>query len=455
MKPFQAIFVLLFFISGCSTRLQYVAIGPEQTVEASREVASTGTGIPYPVGGSFRLADFKGSTYVTFVKNKVKPALDKLSDVRNGGGGGFNNIGSEAFRKNSLHLNPVSLSKYKGAKWDRSSRTYRGGLGDPQVEMVYDSLKVIKAKSTVDSLTYFNRDDNSWFTKNDMALALKKANVNAAPFDLATLYALTGGLGVKVKLDDQNYNYHVLYLTGKSNPHVEVMSGRSFASSVGRGVADATDPEYLRDLEKYLRGTNDQKPFYRALLLSLAANDTSEWHKLHPLGQAVLSDFLTVYTAECVRHLMVNLQDGNHPWEIDLAAVTFVSSVSVKLGAIVTDGKLVKGDIGGWFAPSPNNKEGKPRRSGIGITRRDRVKFQQAIHRFEMTTPDGRDLIRRIQSIIGTQNNKDDVIQGVFEFLSNPATPMTMGPKAVMLADLMAMFIEEAREDADQIVPHL
>ena len=53
-------------------------------------------------------------------------------------------------------------------------------------------------------------------------------------FDLATLYALTGGLGVKVKIDDKNYNYHVLYKTGKTKPNEEVMSGRSFASSPRR-----------------------------------------------------------------------------------------------------------------------------------------------------------------------------------------------------------------------------
>ena len=368
-----------------------------------------------------------------------------------GGGGGFDNIGAEAYVKNSSFMDATVLKKYRGAKWNRTSRSHEGGLTDGQVETVYTSLKAVKPQSTVDSLTYFNKEDKAWPTKNDMALALKDAHINAAPFDLATLYALTGGFGVKVKVDENNYNYHALYMTGKTNPHVEVMSGRSFASSPGRNVGDATDPEYLRDLSKYLKETPDQKPFYRAMILALASTDSSGWPGLTHLGQLVLSDFLTVYTAEAVRHLMVNLKHGSHPWEIDLAAVTFVSTVSAKLDQVVTGGVLVTGDLGGWFAPSPNNVAGGPQRSGIGITRRDRIKFQKVIHTYEMTTPDGEALINKIQTIIGKKENKSDVIQGVFEYLSNPATPKTMGADAQILAEDVAQFAEMAKDDAQEI----
>ncbi len=139
-----------------------------------------------------------------------------------------------------------------------------------------------------------------------------------------------------------------------------------------------------------------------------------------------------------------------HPWEIDLAAVTFVSAVSAKLDQIVTGGVLVNGDLGGWFAPSPNNVVGGPQRSGIGITRRDRKKFQIAIHKYEMSTVDGREVIGKIQKIIGTKKNKNDVIQGVFEFLSNTTTPDKIS-KASELADQVALLAELARDDATEI----
>lgn len=455
LKKRQLLFslTLLSIVTACSIYEPYVGPVAKTTPTPSlRSIASQNLGIAYPASQTFDLRSNLGKTYTHFMKTKVKPSLDRLSDVNNGGGGGFENIGADAYLSQAQYLDKKTLSGYQGAKWNRTKKVYEGALRDDQIVSVYNALKKIKPRSTVDSLTYFSREDKAWATKNDMALALKAAKVNAAPFDLGTLYALTGGIGVKVKLDDNNYNYHVLYKTGKTKPHEEVMSGRSFASSPTHGASDATDPEYLRDLRKYLTTTEDVKPFYRAIILALANSDTSGWATVNDLGQAVLSDFFTVYTAEADRHLMVNLQDGNHPWEIDLAAVTFVSAVSAKTGKVVIGGVATDSDLNGWFAPSPNNKPDGPQRSGIGITRRDRQKLQKAIHSYEMGTPDGKQMIADIQAIIGTKENKYDVIQGVFEYLSNSATPETMGAKANALADLMARFAEAASNDAEEIM---
>ncbi len=448
--------LLLLSLVSCST-WEKVSSVPQHESE-SRSIASKDSGIAYPAASTFDLKNNFGKTYAFFMKTKVKPALDKLGDSSNGGGGGFDNIGADAYLSQKNYLDRKTLAGYKGAKWNRNSKQYEGGLNDDQIATVYNTLKKVKPHSSVDTLTYFNREDKQWYLKNDMSVAIKEARVSSAPFDLATLYALTGGLGVKVKLDDNNYNYHVLYKTGYTKPHEEVMSGRSFASSVTHGASDASDPEYLRDLKKYLDSTVDVKPFYRAMIMALANSDTSGWSQLNESGQSVLSDFLTVYTAEADRHLMVNLEKGNHPWEIDLAAVTCVSVVSAKTGKVVIGGVVTDSDLGGWFAPSPNNKPDGPQRSGIGITRKDRQKLQRAIYSYEMTTPDGKQLIADIQAIIGTNYNKNDVIQGVFEYLSNKYTPETIGPKAQVLADLVAKFLEAAKEDSDEIlklVPHV
>jgi hypothetical protein len=441
--------LLILLISACSTN-KFPPIPPENP--SLRAIASSERALVFQDFASFDLKEIKGSTYTHFMKTKVKPALDKFSDAKNGGGGGFYNVGADTYLAQTPLLDAKTFKGYKGTKWNHTKKAYEGGLTDDQVMSVYSSLKKIKPISTVDSLSYFSRDDKSWFQKNDMALALKDAKINAAPFDLATLYALTSGIGVKVKIDDLNYNYHVLYKTGKTKPHEEVMSGRSFASAPTHGASDATDPEYLKDLKKYLESASDLKPFYRAMMLALADSDTSGWATLPDLGQSVLSDFLTVYTAEADRHLMVNLQDGNHPWEIDLAAVTVVSAVSTKTGKVVFGGALIESDLGGWFAPSPHNKPDGPQRSGIGITRKDRQKLQRAIHAYEMGTPDGKQIIADIQAIIGTKFNKNDVIQGVFEFLSNPYTPASLGPKAAVLADLMARLVEASSNDAHEIL---
>jgi hypothetical protein len=434
--------LILTFLVACST-WKSNEVAQTDGVESGREIAAADS-IAYPPARTFDMAQVKGQTYITFLKQKLKPTLDGLAK-------GFPNIGSSAYKSQTVHLSSKTYKKYRGAKWNPGVRDYTGGLTDAQVESVYETLKKIRPTSTSYSLQYFDRNDKDWATKNDMAQALKAAKINAAPFDLGTLYALTGGLGVKVKLDANNYNYHVLYKTGKQNPHEEVMSGRSFASAPNRKAADATDPEYLRDLEAYIKANHDLKPFFQALVSSLANSDTSGLRNLSDEGQAILGDFFTVYTAEAVRHLMVNLADGVHPWEIDLAAVTFVSPLSVRMGKIVTGGQLKQDSIGGWFAPSPNNQPGGPQRSGIGITRRDRKKLQAAIHAYELTTADGKKIINDIQSIIGKNHNSNDVIQGVFEYLSSPSTPASMGANGPKLAALVAQLGQMITDDAAQI----
>ncbi len=451
MKKIDSTFLLSAVF--CALTFSAVALADFQ---ASKE------GIAYPANATFNLSDFRGNTYVSFLKANVKPALDRLSDANNGGGGGFDVVGSSAYVSGAANLDPTTLLKYKGAKWSSKTKSYVGALPDAEVTKVYESLKKVTlrqvgssktkvAHSTVDQISYYDKDDKDWASKNDMAIAVKDAGVKGDAFDLATLYALTSGVGVKVKIDENNINYHVLYKTGKTKPSLEVMSGRSFATSPEHLASDASDPVFLKALENFLKSTADQKAFYKALILTLANSDSSTWSSVSPKGQSVLSDFLTVYTAESDRHLMVNLKDGIHPWEVDLAAVTFVSSVSAKLGKVVVGGALVDGNLGKWFAPSPNNVAGGPQRSGIGITRKDRQAFQRAIHAYEMSTAAGKKAIQNIQSIIGRNGNDNDVIQGVFEYLSSTSTPEKMGSSAETLANAMADFIALANQDAAKI----
>ncbi len=159
-----------------------------------RSIAQATDGIVYPPERSFDLRDYQGKTYAYFMKTVVKPTLDRLSAESNGGGGGFENIGSSAFYKYKGELLPKTLASYQGAKWNRTTRRYEGGMSDQNVARVYDTLKRIRPKSTIDSLGYYDRNDPEWFKKNDMAIAIREAGLNSPPFDLATLYALTGGI---------------------------------------------------------------------------------------------------------------------------------------------------------------------------------------------------------------------------------------------------------------------
>lgn len=91
----------------------------------------------YPKERSFKMADFKGKTYTSVLKAKIKPSLDSLSDKENGGGGEYTNIGSETYLKESKLLFPKTLEKYKGAKWNRTTKKYEGALDDKSVVLAH------------------------------------------------------------------------------------------------------------------------------------------------------------------------------------------------------------------------------------------------------------------------------------------------------------------------------
>ena len=87
-------FLLLGMLSACSTQPVN-----QPVADSARAVASKDQGITsYPSAATFDLKANVGKTYVSFMKSKVKPALDKLGDKANGGGGGFDNIGAGHLR---------------------------------------------------------------------------------------------------------------------------------------------------------------------------------------------------------------------------------------------------------------------------------------------------------------------------------------------------------------------
>ena len=60
-------------------------------------VTANAQSIAYPANRTFDMSSVKGQTYITFLKQKLKPTLDGLSN-------GFPNIGSAAFK---AHITPV------------------------------------------------------------------------------------------------------------------------------------------------------------------------------------------------------------------------------------------------------------------------------------------------------------------------------------------------------------
>jgi len=72
------------------------------------------------------------------------------------------------------------------------------------------------------------------------------------------------------------------------------------------------------------------------------------------------------------RHVMVNLDPKQYPWEIDLAEVTFLNSYGAPSGMVMQKGALVPAAATAYYAVGTEG-------SGIGETRADFVKLATRI----------------------------------------------------------------------------
>lgn len=257
---------------------------------------------------------------------------------------------------------------------------------------------------------------------------------------------LDAGDGVAVRIDDNNYYFNIGYRDG-ANDENDPKSGRSYGVGPTGRQSDPSYPYYLRELAKYFENEpGSMRDFYEAILLALVKNDPSGWRKLSEEGQTVATDFLAIYAAESVRHIMVDLHPGIHPWEIDLAAVTFASAYVMRTGKMMSDvGTLVEGDISQFNGQGRNG-------SGVGITRKERKKLTKLIasHLAEKNE-DAQKAVKTMEKYIGDRTD-DDMIQGLFEYLNAPGGK---GPKKIansdQLIEAMLVYMDQVSADARKI----
>ena len=133
-------------------------------------------------------------------------------------------------------------------------------------------------------------------------------------------------------------------------------------------------------------------------------------------AQAILTDYITVYTAELRRHLMKRLHPRRAPWGNDMTEATFLSLFNARTGYMMLDEGLVKSSIKEHWALSKTGSG----RSGFGINRRPRRKLQAKISNFFRYHQEEelRESVEAIDSLIGKRRD-GDVYRGVMEFLNN------------------------------------
>lgn len=241
-----------------------------------------------PFDHEFDFSDYTGQTFLSFMRTKVKPALDKVATE------GYEMCGAKEVSR-AYRLSATKVQN-KVERW--------GG-----VEAVSELAETMKGTNV-----------NLNTLPKEILRASNDTDIDAGDrFDIATFLGLACGGGVAIKFYEDNYGLNVHYDT------LEQRSGRSFGIGPTRAANDASDKDYLNDLEDYVTGDSENtSEFYKALLMSLLNSDSSNYENVSEEGQTVLTDFLAVFTAEQARNLM----DGRITphWDAALLEVTLLAA---------------------------------------------------------------------------------------------------------------------------------
>ena len=276
------------------------------------------------------------------------------------------------------------------------------------------------------------------------------ARPNIAVDASADLALLASGSGTLVIIDSANYFYNVEY----QKPNVK--SGRSYGVAPGRSLLDPSDKDYLSEMAAYLKPvtTPDASPFFTAVLKVLTNCDSSGFAGLTSAGQVTATDFMTIYTAELDRHIMVNLVPATHPWEMDLAEVTFLTSYGAASGLVMKNGSLVPGTAVAYYGVGTAG-------SGIGETRKDFVKLAARITSFESQSNQHPTLVNAIvnltpitdQAILSAVNG--DVIRRFLVYINRPEFASDVQTHSSDLVNAMVAFLKQINVDNAQITQYI
>ena len=380
---------------------------------------------------TFDVSASKGTTYLAFMQQTVKPALD-------------------GYATKGFKVAPAAAVEAALANVDDKVRW----------SVLKDSGNQRGLTDLVDAL---NKQDK-FVTVYTLPTTIASTSFRGNRYSLSTFLALASGGGVAVKLDDKNIFYNVNYGTGKQAK--DEMTGRSFGAGPAHKAGDASDKFYLQELEDYVRAAQDPSEFYRSLMHVLTNNDPSNYPKISADGQTVLTDFFTIYTAEQDRHLMANLT--THAWDVSLLEVTLLGAfhsgqkkIMVMFNGNLTD-SVPKQAPGGeprnemkpaslidWWQFSSNPDPASKNRSGINVTKKDFRRLGQAISNYERKNHP--DLVAKVEKHFHGVKPGGNVFAELSDELINLKTPKSLGQDAYALADDFTEFLMQVRKDANEI----
>jgi hypothetical protein len=250
---------------------------------------------------------------------------------------------------------------------------------------------------------------------------------------------LASSSGTLVRINSDSAFYNVAYQSQI------VQSGRSYGMASGRKLLDQSDSGYLAELDAYLKGatSTDATNLNTAILKLLTQSNSDGLAALPGAGQVAATDFLTIYTAELIRHNMVNLDMNKDPWEVDLGEVTLLANYCAPAGMVMESGKLIAGSINtyGYGAIGDHRKDFT--NLARGIESFERAKHPNLIVAVETLTPIPN------QQISSSVNG--DIFRRLLAYLNLPAAQTELQQNSASLTSAMSDLLTQVRLDSSQI----
>jgi hypothetical protein len=388
---------------------------------------------------NFDVNDYKGTTYLQFMRESVKPAMDVMATD------GYE-ISCDAASVESAY---TTLSEKVRTKIDRNF----GGL---------DHVKTLLVEI-----------EGSNVNLNTLPGIIRRFDPSKNSYDFATVVGLLCGGGVRINYDANNYGLNIHYDT------TEERSGRSFGVGPTRGANDASDKQYLTDLQKYASDhSEDLSDFYSTLLKTLLNNDAAGYSAVEDEGQTVLTDFLSVYTAEQARNLMdgevsphwdaalleVTLIAGFHAGQNEFKLfysnpetkeVSFTNKTLRQTPCAVPTGSQVASLKDYWQFSRNITDPSNCKRSGINITKREFRKLGTAITQYMLANhpTETTSLLEAMEASVGVKSN---AYESLSKYLISDSASASISPRAVTkVTKLWTEFLVLVQAEAEAISAEL
>jgi len=268
------VFAAALLLASCGAPSRSVVKSEGQAAEASA----------FDYAHTLNLNDFKGQTHLAFMHDAVRPAMVELATD-----------GYEV-------CSPADVQ----TAYDASNKKVQGKI-TKNFGGIANVKKIVKAMQ------------GTTVTLATLPQEIRKVDAKASIYDMANFIGLACGGGVRINYDENNYGLNVHYDV------TEERSGRSYGVGPTRGANDASDKEYLTDLQAYVTANQENLgEFYKTMFQSLLNSDASNIGKIEEEGQTLITDFLSVFTAEQARNLM---DDEVTPhWDAALMEVTLLAA---------------------------------------------------------------------------------------------------------------------------------